>query len=726
MKLSSTMGALEWDTYRRLWRSSRRLRSSAGAREVSIDDIDDLPRPTETDADPRLTLPYKGKRATLRDATAALGSNARTSWPASQSAALPETDSVTPHRIAASLLFARIFDERPALLRSVYFAAPTILIDFADHQMLKQVKLVWQRILYCEPSGSMDSTGDHFGRTAPNAAFLVVEDVPKPLLRKTHEELSLDALSMARPLIAMSPLAQSYLPEILRRAATDRIEFPRPDQATIVRVIRIVTGKACSELIDERIVDRTTLEDLVIAVRFDRTPKECIAELRRLQDSREGLRPARDLSLLDLHGLAEARTWAEAAISDIKAWKAGRIPWSAVASGIAINGPSGCGKTTFAAAFCQDAGLHMVSATLAKWQSSGEAHLGHLLRAMRQDFEEARARAPSCVFIDEIDSFPARAGVTHNWRDYVVEVVNALLAEIDGIKGRDGVIVIGASNDISRCEPALLRSGRLEKIVTIGVPSLTELELMFRVRLRDDLTGTDIRPIVELAAGMVGADVERVVKDARRIARRDGDRALALPDVREALTGVDDRSAVDRWRACVHEAAHLLVGVVHFGPEGTFATSTQVGSRGGMTVCSQVSHLAGTPEVYQHRLQVLLAGRAGEELLLGTVSDGATRDLEAATSIALAMVGSLGLTNEGHLTHFGASWDSAKLLAFDEVRDAVARELRDASIAVMSLLKAHQGALTAAARQLASQGRITGATVAHLLKSALNSDKVDS
>src|ERR1700755_1407642 len=98
---------------------------------------------------------------------------------------------------------------------------------------------------------------------------------------------------------------------------------------------------------------------------------------------------------------------------------------------------------------------------------------------MRQDFEEARANVPSCVFIDEIDSFPIRAGVTHSHRDNVVEVVNALLAEVDGIKGRDGVLFIGASNEIARCEPALLRAGRLERIVRIGLPSATELELMF-------------------------------------------------------------------------------------------------------------------------------------------------------------------------------------------------------------------------------------------------------
>ncbi|MBC9879930.1 AAA family ATPase [Bradyrhizobium sp. INPA01-394B] len=630
---------------------------------------------------------------------------------------------VPPHRIAASLLFARTFDERPQLLRGIRGGAPIIIIDIGDRIMLDEVALAWQRILFGDDDKLDGISIVDRNDSTPEIHFMIVKEPPKPQVRASNGDITLEELSMARPIIAISPAAKSHLPDVLIRAATERINFPTLDLATIAQIIRIVTGKTIRQPIDANIVERTTLADLVVAVRYDRTPAECVAELRRLSMAKENLKASRELALVDLHGIEEARTWAEAAISDIKAWRDGRIPWSQVPSGIALSGPPGCGKTTFAAVFCREAGLHMVAATLAKWQSSGEAHLGHLLRAMRQDFEEARANVPSCVFIDEIDSFPSRSGVTHSHRDYVVEVVNALLAEVDGIKGRDGVVVIGASNEITRCEPALLRAGRLEKIVTIGLPSAVELELMFRVRLKSDLAQEDLATIVELTTGMVGADVERIVKDARRFARQADDRAMTLSDLRNAIVRPEVRPTEQRWRHCVHEAAHLLVDVILFGPDGVLATMASIGRAGGRSVRTiDPGRFFGTPDDYRRRLQVILAGRAGEECLLGSVSHGAGgepglgSDLEEATQLASAMVTRLGLAGTGYLTYFGRSQNVRDELAFAEIREAIGRELSDAAMAAEILVRAHRRALEAVARLLLSSGRASGADVAEVLR----------
>jgi len=134
---------------------------------------------------------------------------------------------------------------------------------------------------------------------------------------------------------------------------------------------------------------------------------------------------------------------------------------------------------------------------------------------MRQDFDLARSKAPCVLFIDEVDSFPDRNGVTHAHRDYVIEVVNALLAEVDGIgAGLEGIILIGASNDLRRCDPALScgpagfnRSSRLNFHIPMSWKKCCTSALARSPRR--GLSG-----LSELAAGMTGADIEKIVNDA--------------------------------------------------------------------------------------------------------------------------------------------------------------------------------------------------------------------
>jgi cell division protease FtsH len=385
---------------------------------------------------------------------------------------------------------------------------------------------------------------------------------------------------------------------------------------------------------------------------------------------------------------------------------------------VALTGPPGTGKSTFAKVFAGEAGLTIVLGTLAKWQSSGEAHLGHLLRAMRQDFDAARAAAPSVMFIDEIDSFPDRAGVLHAHRDYVVEVVNALLEQIDGIAGREGVIVIGASNDIRRCDPALLRAGRLNRIVEIGLPDPVELERMMRVRLAADLIDEDLGAIAELAIGMTGADVERIVKDARRAARREK-RAITLADLRRTLVAEDDRPQELKMRTCIHEASHIVLDVIHYGPDDVFATAAAVGSRYGAAVRTNMEKRAGTYDEYRRRLEIILAGRVGEELILGTGSHGAGgeqgSDLDRATAMAAAMTGSFGLAGASPLVYLGAAKDSRDFMVHQDIRESVRKELDAAAASCREFLERNRGAVHAVADRLLAVGRIDGTEVARIL-----------
>lgn len=707
---SAGMGSFELSYYRRAWRDSCRFRV-----RIRADAVDRALR-IEAIA-PRIGF------SALRSAAAQ--TNSEDDDPPSprrlRSASYPAAHAVSPLRVAAALTLSRLLDHRPGLFEAMRSRAPVVIVDVPDPLMLQHVCSSWSQALSMDPDRVLDIDGDrHRRREQLDALYLIAKEPLKGASKSTVEKAAFGALALALPFVAISPMASTHLPPVLLAAATERLEFPALDAKIIAHTIRVVTGRRLRHEPEPDLVERVTPTDLAVAVRFDRTPAECLQELRRLVAARTAQPQGRDLRLSELHGLGEARAWAESAIADIKAWKAGAISWSAVGSAVALNGPPGCGKTTFAAAFAREAGLHMVSATLAQWQSSGDGHLGHLLRAMRKDFEEARAKAPSCMFIDEVDSFPVRADLTHSHRDYVVEVVNALLAEIDGIKGREGVVVIGASNDITRCDPALLRAGRLEKIVDIGMPGIDELERMFRVRLKNDLVGDDIRPIAESALGMVGADIERVVKDARRAARQDGQRPITIDDLRNVLSAADDRSDEELWRVCAHEAAHIMINVLHFGPNGVFASTTMSGRRGGITVRTDTSAFKGTADDYRRRLEMTLAGREGEELLLGNVSHGAGgesgSDLEAATALAAAMIGSLGLTGRSRLLYLGSKRNAGDFLHYREVREEVANMLATAATASRALLEEHREAFEATVRKLYHTGRVDGAEVNRILE----------
>jgi cell division protease FtsH len=167
----------------------------------------------------------------------------------------------------------------------------------------------------------------------------------------------------------------------------------------------------------------------------------------------------------------------------------------------------------------------------------------------------------------------------------------------------------------------------------------------------------------------------------------------------------------------------LVADVLLFGPEGVYATMARIGPAGGMSVrTGDGPEFFGTPDDYRRRLQVILAGRAGEEVLLGNVSHGAGgepglgSDLEEATKLASAMVSRLGLAGPGHLTYLGRSQNIREDLAFGEVRKAVGRELADAAAAVVTLLRANRAALDAVAQLLLERGRLSGAEAAAVIR----------
>ncbi|BBB97125.1 cell division protease FtsH [Bradyrhizobium elkanii] len=640
---------------------------------------------------------------------------------------------VTAAKVAARLLLARLFDGRKDVLDRLKLAAPVVTIDVAERDLLQAVIGNWQDVLFPEGVRVMD-TGNLGRREDFDMVSLAMTQPRKTKDTGEFEKQALSALCLGLPFVAISPDAESHLPAVVLKSDPIRLVLPSIDARVIALAIRVVTGKPCRELLEDDAARLLTATDLSIGIRFDRSPEECLAQLKRLVDLRRVPASVRDISLDDLHGMGEAVRWAKSVIADLKMWKAG-MPWSAIDAGACLEGPPGVGKTTLPMAMQRSAAeqgikLELASCSHSQFQGAGDGHLGHFMREMTSFFASARAKPrPVLVFIDECDSFADRSKLrpSHSHADYVTACVNGLISELDGISSsrdgatssREGLILLGASNDLSRCDPAILRSGRLNRIIRIGLPDLNDLEKMYRFRLGGRLVHDDLQEICMLSLGSTGADVERIVKDALRIARH-ASRDLMLSDLRAVVSPEEDRDFDTQRRVAIHEAGHILMDVLNFGaPENVLANIAAVGQRGGATVRTKSPPFAGTYSDYRLRLETLIAGRTAESLLLSEHSHGSGgrrgSDIHLLTTTAAAMVGSLGLAGPVPLLFFGSLDDTEELMSYPEVRRAAHEELQKAAESCLAKLTAHRPVLEGIVKILLQARRIDGLAVADLL-----------
>jgi hypothetical protein len=160
-------------------------------------------------------------------------------------------------------------------------------------------------------------------------------------------------------------------------------------------------------------------------------------------------------------------------VADLLLWKAGQVAWSDLSRSTLFYGPPGTGKTWLARAMGASAGIACVTGSFAEWQAAG--HLGDMLREMRKTFAEARSRAPSILFIDEIDAVGSRASRDPHNSNYRTQVINGFLGEMNAIALQEGVIVVGACNFIDRIDPAVLRAGRFDLKIKVPLPDAAGL-----------------------------------------------------------------------------------------------------------------------------------------------------------------------------------------------------------------------------------------------------------
>jgi cell division protease FtsH len=330
----------------------------------------------------------------------------------------------------------------------------------------------------------------------------------------------------------------------------------------------------------------------------------------------------------------------------------GRIP-----KGVLLVGAPGTGKTLLARAVAGEAGVPFFSLSGADFV---EMFVGVGASRVRDLFKQARAKSPSIVFIDELDAIGksrATAGVGSN--DEREQTLNQMLVEMDGFDATNGVIVLAATNRPEILDPALLRPGRFDRQVLVDKPDLAGRESILRLHARKIAVDSalDFNRVARATAGLAGADLANIVNEAALLAVRSGRKVVTQADFSEAieksLAGLTRRNRVleDRERRIVayHETGHALMA--HLTPGADPVEKISIVPRGlgalGYTVQlpSEERFLMTKTELLG-KIDVLLAGRAVEEIIFGDVSTGAGNDLTRAADIARKMITDYGMSDK--------------------------------------------------------------------------------
>ncbi|KQS79525.1 ATPase [Rhizobium sp. Leaf384] len=385
---------------------------------------------------------------------------------------------------------------------------------------------------------------------------------------------------------------------------------------------------------------------LSAAITETRPLSTVVRYLKRAAAERDTEKPApakpKRPALEDLAGYGAAKTWGLQLAEDLRAWKAGEIAWEDVDRGALLHGPPGTGKTAYATALANSCGVKLVLASAARWQAAG--HLGDYLKSMRTAFALAAKQAPSILFVDEFDSFGDRDSPgDDDHRDYKRQVINAMLECLDPAEGREGVVVVGATNNPSAIDRALLRSGRLETLVEITLPDADARMAILRHYLGTDALTGDTARFAAGTVGWSGADIEKLARDTRRLCRSRR-AAVTMELVFEAMPARYVLSEDELRHTAVHEAGHAIVGValgsdvlefVRIEREVRLGVSPQ---SAGATVFERRKGRVRTVEYYNDHLAMLLGGIAAERIAYGKHGDGAGgsagSDLLVASDIA--------------------------------------------------------------------------------------------
>ncbi len=343
-----------------------------------------------------------------------------------------------------------------------------------------------------------------------------------------------------------------------------------------------------------------------------------------------------------------------------------RIP-----KGVLLVGPPGTGKTYLARAVAGEAGVQFLSISGSDFV---ELYVGVGASRVRDLFEQAKKASPSIVFIDEIDAVGRHRGAgTGGGHDEREQTLNQLLVEMDGFSNNEGIIVMAATNRQDILDPALMRPGRFDRQVYVGLPDVREREAVLRIHSRAKPLDADVdlSVIAKTCGGFSPADLENLMNEAALLAVRMGRRVITNEDIEEAMikviAGPAKKTRVisekERRLTAYHEAGHAVVMkcLVHHDPVHQISIIPR-GQAGGMTISlpDEDKSFMSRSEMFE-QIVSLLGGRVAEKLVLDDISTGASNDIERATDIARKMVTRYGMSDALGPIAYGSDHDEVFL-----------------------------------------------------------------
>ena len=327
-----------------------------------------------------------------------------------------------------------------------------------------------------------------------------------------------------------------------------------------------------------------------------------------------------------------------------------RIP-----KGVLLVGPPGTGKTLLAKAVAGEAGVKFLSISGSDFV---EMYVGVGASRVRDLFHQAKQNSPAIIFIDEIDAVGRQRGTGlgggHDERE---QTLNQLLVEMDGFGTNQGVVVMAATNRADILDPALLRPGRFDRQVYVGLPDIRGREEILKIHVKNKplAEDVDLSTVAKGTPGFTGADLENLSNEAALLAARRGSKLITMSDFSEAeikvIAGPEKKSRVvsehERKLTAYHEAGHAIV--MHALPTHDPVHQITIvprGGAGGMTISLPTEDRSYQSKRYmEEQIVSLLGGRVAEKLMLGDISTGASNDIQRASQIARKMVSVYGMSD---------------------------------------------------------------------------------